>query len=123
MFEQAGRRGVWFVMSRNAALHTMPSVKCLEPWGKRLYFCEASDHVLADLCRQALLPNHERDYAVSLRILPREADAEEPRTGLPRLPLRVWAHFVLDELNPLCEVGSVRLGLERVVPRFPGLGI
>jgi hypothetical protein len=88
-------------------------------WGKCRYFCEADEPVLRDFCRQALTPNRPPSSDTAYRILSRVSDRAKPQAGLPRLPLKVWARFLIDEMSLNNEKGNLRLSLDSLIPQNP----
>jgi hypothetical protein len=52
-----------------------------------------------------------------------ESDLEKPRTGLPRLPARVWLKFLFREASLRNQDGLLRLGIERLLGRRTNPGI
>jgi hypothetical protein len=88
-------------------------------WRHRLYVCADDTHVLRRFCRIALIPErllqpHDMDG-----IYLRESDRNKPQTGLPRLPLEVWARCLASELSLDDEESGLRLALGFVLPKFP----
>ena len=67
-------------------------------WGSRLYLCVADDCELQEFCRMALTPICPSKPDVMFAIFVRESDRGKPQLGLPGLPLRVWAKFLVDKL-------------------------
>jgi hypothetical protein len=67
-------------------------------WGARMYFCADEVQELQELCRTSLTPS--RPCNAGHYCYCRDSDAEKPLAGLPRLPAKVWATFVLDEIWP-----------------------
>ena len=87
-------------------------------WGGRMYLSTADDHELQRFCRAALMPKCVTDsvdvYGACLRV----SDRKKPRTGLPRLPAKVWVRFLVDEMSLRNEEGSLRLALKSLIPRI-----
>ena len=86
-------------------------------WGDRVYLSSTEDRDLQSICRAALssirLMNSRREHNGYLRA----SDREKPRTGLPRLPAKVWVKFLLDEMSLRNEDGSLRLALKSLLSR------
>jgi hypothetical protein len=77
-------------------------------WSEHLYFCSTDDLTLQRVCR-AGLPNL------------RDSDREKPLTGWPRLPLKVWVKFAIDELTLRSEENSLKMALQSLFERrYPG---
>jgi hypothetical protein len=88
-------------------------------WGTRRYLCTTEDRDLQEFCRAALTPKRRASsndtFGGYMRM--RDSDLAKPLTGLPRLPGKVWAKFVLDEMSLRNKDGSLRLALESMFHR------
>jgi hypothetical protein len=91
--------------------HVTVKYRAIE-WGARLYLCATDQHEFRAFCRAALTPNRpsNSDYIDGSYL--RESGRDKPRTGLPRLPIEVWAKFLTDEMSLNNEEGSLRLAGE-----------
>ena len=64
-------------------------------WGDRRYLTSTDENDLREFCQAALNPNSDGRAAGLLRL----SDQNKPRTGLPRLPARVWIAFLLEKMG------------------------
>jgi hypothetical protein len=82
-------------------------------WGGRRYLVSTTTEELRDFCRAALSPSHSQSRRRYLQdVLVLADDLDEPLTGLPPLPLDVWAAFLADEVNLDNEDGTLSLALD-----------
>jgi hypothetical protein len=82
-----------------------------------MYLSSTDDHDLQRFCQEALITKRATNSLGSDGGCLRVSDRKKPRTGLPRLPARVWVKFLLDEMSLRNEEGSLRLALESLIPR------
>jgi hypothetical protein len=88
------------------ALHPLlPSRLQAIPWGDRLFLSTTDDQTLESFCTAglSLKPTMNTDYTGVYR---RDSDLGKPLTGLPKLPLKVWLKFLLDEMGLRTEDGG-----------------
>lgn len=91
------------------------------PWGDRLYLSASDPAELRDFCRAALTPDRPSKLNEPYGPYLRHSDRAGPRTGLPRLPLTVWASFLADELSLRNGEGTLRRALAPwIVRKTPG---
>ena len=75
-------------------------------WGSRLYLSDTAPEALREFCRAALTPadpSRPADIAGSYR---RESDHDARRTGFPRLPLKVWLGFMVEQINSMTATAT-----------------
>jgi hypothetical protein len=87
-------------------------------WGARVYLSTTDQGVLQRFCRAALTPHRPSNPQSIEGAYPRESDRDQPRTGLPRLPLKVWMTFLADEMNLSNDEGGLRLAFDSLIPRI-----
>ena len=83
-----------FVTIPSPGNETHPLMTCkfrVVEWGQRLYFSADDARDLEGFCRASLTPNRRGNY--SRPRYARDCDAGKPKTGLPRLPWKVWVKF------------------------------
>ena len=88
-------------------------------WGKRLYLSPDDAMILRGFCREALIPNHPSESADMFGSYLRVSDKDRPQTGLPRVPLDVWAGFLAVELSLDNKESIMRLAPDAILPRIP----
>jgi hypothetical protein len=97
----------------------MPPRLRIVTWGRCVYLAPDNPGVLSGFCRAALTPKKPSKRLGEMRdrgefpdeILSRSSDSFEPRTGLPRVPLTAWLHFMRDALD--------RNACEKTEPHLP----
>jgi hypothetical protein len=85
----------------------------LVEWGEQVYLSGTDDRDLMEFCRAAVAAfvPVQTSYVVYPGYL-RISSGSQARSGVPRLPARVWVKFLLDQLSPRNTDSIARLALE-----------
>ena len=88
----------------------------LIPWGEHLYFCSTAQDKIFFVCLAGVRrmdQQHLRYWANQ-----RSTDDEKLQPGFPRVPLKFWLRFAIDEVNPWTEGGALNKAIRSLIARI-----